>query len=104
VLTGAPVAVAIAPHGYAAADTGLTTIGCGFDGSPESHEALAWAHGLARRRRAHLRALAIHTPIAFGSISTTGAIGYRHVPSLREARRWAADYRGGRRLPRCVSR
>jgi nucleotide-binding universal stress UspA family protein len=75
-LAGAPVPVAVAPHGYAGADNRLATVGCGFDGSPESEEALAWAAALARRRRARLQALAVHRRIAFGAISTTGAFGY----------------------------
>jgi nucleotide-binding universal stress UspA family protein len=77
VLAGAPVPVAVAPHGYAGADKPLATIGCGFDGSPESDEALAWAAALARRRQACLRALAVHGRVAFGAVSTTGAFGYR---------------------------
>jgi nucleotide-binding universal stress UspA family protein len=99
VLTGAPVAVAIAPHGYAAADTGLTTIGCGFDGSPESHEALAWAHALARRRRAHLRALAIHSDRIREHLDNRRdrlPIRRRRAP----ARARAADARGARLAPR----
>jgi nucleotide-binding universal stress UspA family protein len=49
----------------------------GFDGSPESRLALEWAAGLAHRRRAHLLAVTVHTPVAFGGVSTTGPIGYR---------------------------
>jgi nucleotide-binding universal stress UspA family protein len=77
VLAGAPVPVAVAPRNYADDDRGLRTIGCGFDGSPQSRLALEWAADLARRRRGHLLALAVHTPVAFGGVSTTGAIGYR---------------------------
>jgi nucleotide-binding universal stress UspA family protein len=76
-LAGAPVPVAVAPHGYAGADNRLATIGCGFDGSPESEEALAWAAALARRGRARLQAFAVHSRVAFGAVSTTGAFGYR---------------------------
>jgi nucleotide-binding universal stress UspA family protein len=75
-LAGAPVPVAVAPHGDAGADNRLATIGCGFDGSHESEEALAWAAALARRRRARLQALAVHSRVAFGAVSTT-AFGYR---------------------------
>ena len=39
--------------------------------------ALTWAADLARRRRAHLLALAVHTPVAFGGVSTGGAFGHR---------------------------
>jgi len=72
VLAGASVAVAVAPHDYAAADPGPLTFGCGFDGSPESREALAWAADLARSRRAQLVVLAVHTPVAFGGVPTGG--------------------------------
>jgi nucleotide-binding universal stress UspA family protein len=89
-LTGASVAVAIAPHGYADRKTDLVTIGCGFDGSPESHEALAWAAALARRRRARLRALAVHARLAFGGVSTIGALG---LESANDALRRALDER-----------
>ena len=88
VLAGASVPVAVAPRDYTGADRGLRTIGCGFDGSPESREALAWAADLARRRRAHLLALAVHTPVAFGGVSTAGAIGYQ---SANDALRAALD-------------
>jgi hypothetical protein len=52
----------------------------------ESHEALAWARALAGHRRARLRALAVDGPIAFGGMSTTGALGY---PSANDALRRA---------------
>ncbi|HEX5617559.1 MAG TPA: universal stress protein [Solirubrobacteraceae bacterium] len=77
VLTEAPAAVAVAPKGYARSEGSLRSIGCGFDDSPESHEALGWAASFARRRDARLVAFAIHTPLAFGGLSTTGATGYQ---------------------------
>jgi nucleotide-binding universal stress UspA family protein len=77
VLAGATVPVAVAPGEYSGADNKLSTIGCGFDGSPESHAALEWAADLARRRGAQLIALAVHSPIAFGGISTGAATGFR---------------------------
>jgi nucleotide-binding universal stress UspA family protein len=76
-LAETPVPVAVAPHSHADADNPLATVGCGFDGSPESEEAFAWAAALARRSRARLQALAVHSRIAFGAVSTTGAFGYR---------------------------
>lgn len=88
VLAGATVPVAVAPRDYTDDDRGLRTIGCGFDGSPESREALAWAAGLARRRRTRLLALAVHTPVAFGGVPTAGAIGYQ---SANDALRAALD-------------
>lgn len=88
VLAGAQVPVAIAPRGHAGADHSLVTIGCGFDGSPESREALGWAAALARQRRARLRALAVFTQMAFGGVSTTGALGYQ---SANDVLRHALD-------------
>ena len=86
VLAGAAVPVAVAPHDYTRTDRGLLTIGCGFDGSQESWEALAWAADLARRRRAHLLTLAVHAPVAFGGVPTAGVIGYQSAnDTLRAA-------------------
>jgi nucleotide-binding universal stress UspA family protein len=77
VLAGATVPVAVAPGEYSGADDELRTVGCGFDGSPESHVALEWAADLARRRGAQLIALAVHSPIAFGGLPTGAATGFR---------------------------
>jgi nucleotide-binding universal stress UspA family protein len=77
VLVGSPVPAAIAPHGYAVAGEELASIGCGFDGSPESREALGWASALASRWSAHLQVLGVHVPIAFSGASTAGAFGYQ---------------------------
>ena len=77
VLAGAPVPVAVAPRGLAGSEDSIRIVGCGFDGSPEAHEALAWAADMAGRRRARLEVLAVHTRIAFGDVSTAGALGYR---------------------------
>jgi nucleotide-binding universal stress UspA family protein len=77
VLTGAPVAVAVAPRNYSGTERGLRTIGCGFDGSVESRSAVAWAADLALRRGADLLVLAVHTAVAFGGVSTGGAFGHR---------------------------
>ena len=54
-LSGASAPVAVAPAGYADASGSLRTVGCGFDGSPESERALHWAAALARRASARLR-------------------------------------------------
>ena len=56
--------------------------------TPESREALAWAANLARRRRAHLVALAVHTRVAFGGVPTAGMISYQ---SANDALRAALD-------------
>ena len=88
VLVGAPVPVAVAPRGYSGADRGLGTIGCGFDGSPESRVALTWAADLARQRGAQLLVLAVHTPLAFGGVSTAGPFVYQ---SANDSSRAALD-------------
>jgi nucleotide-binding universal stress UspA family protein len=56
VLQDAPSAVAVAPAGYATRVTSLDTIGVGYDGSPESEQALTVARELARERGAELSA------------------------------------------------
>jgi nucleotide-binding universal stress UspA family protein len=58
-LSGAACAVAIAPGGYAARADGLSTIGVGYDGSPESERALAAARELAARLGSTVKALAV---------------------------------------------
>jgi nucleotide-binding universal stress UspA family protein len=77
VLAGAPVPVAVAPRGFAGSQDSMRIVGCGFDGSPEAHGALGWAADIARRRRARVEVLAVHARIAFGGVSTAGAIGYQ---------------------------
>lgn len=59
-LSGASTAVAVAPAGYAGAGRGIEIVGCGFDGSPESHRALGWAAELARKASARLRVLSVY--------------------------------------------
>ena len=59
-LSGASAPVAIAPAGHTAAEHGIETVGCGFDGSQESRRALAWAAALARRASAWLRVLSVY--------------------------------------------
>jgi nucleotide-binding universal stress UspA family protein len=77
VLAGAPVPVAVAPRGLAGSKDSIRNVGCGFDGSPEAHEALGWAADIARRRRARLEVLAVHPRTAFGGVSTAGALCYQ---------------------------
>jgi nucleotide-binding universal stress UspA family protein len=86
VLAGSPVPVAIAPRGLAGSEDSIRIVGCGFDGSPEAHAALGWAADIARRRRARLEVLAVHIRIAFGGVSSAGALGYRSADdTLRRA-------------------
>jgi nucleotide-binding universal stress UspA family protein len=56
-LNGAPCAVAIAPHGYAAGPVELETVGVGYDFNDESHAALAVARDVAAQHLAHVTAL-----------------------------------------------
>jgi nucleotide-binding universal stress UspA family protein len=77
VLAGAPVPVAVAAQGLAGSQDNLGIVGCGFDGSPEAGEALGWAADIARRRRARVEVLAVHARLAFGGVSTAGAVGYQ---------------------------
>ena len=58
-LNGAPCAVAIAPMAYASAGRALSSLGVGYDGSPESEQGLDAARELARRYAATVRALSV---------------------------------------------
>ena len=66
--------MAVAPAGYAAAGRGLQVVGCGFDGSPESHRALAWAAQLARAASAPLRVLSVYERTLSASIALGSAL------------------------------
>lgn len=62
-LNGAPCAIAIAPTGYAERPAGFREIGVGFDGSPESENAVQVGRELADRLGAKLSAFeAISVP------------------------------------------
>jgi nucleotide-binding universal stress UspA family protein len=57
-LNGAPCPVAVAPKGFADTSQGyIRHVGVGFDGSPESEQALQWAERLAFTTQAELRLL-----------------------------------------------
>jgi nucleotide-binding universal stress UspA family protein len=58
-LNGLDRPLAVAPAGYAHSSEGLSTIGVGFDGSPESRAALRAAGELARRGDAEVRVIAV---------------------------------------------
>jgi nucleotide-binding universal stress UspA family protein len=55
-LNGAPCSIAVAPAGYADRPPALRQIGVGFDGSPESEQALEVARELAERYHSSLSA------------------------------------------------
>jgi nucleotide-binding universal stress UspA family protein len=73
-LSGASAPVAVAPAGYPTVGRGLQVVGCGFDGSPESHRALAWAAELARTASARLRVLSVHERTVPATIAVGGAL------------------------------
>lgn len=65
-LNGASCAVAVAPHTYAEHPRGITTIGVGYEQTPEGEAALAIALRLASRHRAAVRALTVVSPVSGG--------------------------------------
>ena len=73
-LSGAPAPVAVAPAGYGTGGRGIKLVGCGFDGSPESRRALAWAAGLARAASARLRVLGVYEPSLPASLAVGGGL------------------------------
>jgi nucleotide-binding universal stress UspA family protein len=60
-LHGSPCPVAVAPRGMADRNTPLSRIGVGFDGTPESRQALALAVALAKSARVQLELLCAAT-------------------------------------------
>jgi nucleotide-binding universal stress UspA family protein len=91
-LSGAPAPVAVAPGGYAAAGARLQAVGCGFDGSPESRVALAWADKLARAVAAQLRVIAVHEPVAPVSLAVGAGLPTASLNDvLRRQRREQLD-------------
>ncbi|HMD56775.1 MAG TPA: universal stress protein [Solirubrobacteraceae bacterium] len=78
-LDGAPCAVAIAPAGFARHASPLSSIGVGYDGSPESAAAVETARALAAPRHASVRALELvsipyyeYTGLAAGTVTEGG--------------------------------
>jgi nucleotide-binding universal stress UspA family protein len=58
-LHGAPCPVLVAPRGYGEHGGELSTIGVGFDGSPESRAALEFGHRIAEAVGARLRVICV---------------------------------------------
>jgi nucleotide-binding universal stress UspA family protein len=78
-LSGSPAPVAIAPNGYAAGERrALRTVGCAFNGSPESRRALDWAAALTRAAEARLRVVGVYEPVPFAALAPPGGA----MPSL----------------------
>ena len=73
-LSGASAPVAVAPAGYAATASGLKLVGCGFDGSRESHRALAWTGALARATSARVRVLSVYERMLPASLGVGGGL------------------------------
>lgn len=68
-LNGAPCAVAVASLGYAASDKPIADIGVGYNGSPESNAALAFAQRLAAPTGATVHAREI---VSIPTVAYTG--------------------------------
>jgi nucleotide-binding universal stress UspA family protein len=73
-LTGASVPVAVAPAGYSTISRSIQLVGCAFDGSPESHRALAWAAELARTASARLCIIAVHEHTSPATLALNGGL------------------------------
>jgi nucleotide-binding universal stress UspA family protein len=86
-LSGAPAPIAVAPAGFAAADTELRLVGCGFDGTTESNRAVAWAADLARRASARLQVLSIHERGLPASLSIGGGLATATLNDVLHRRR-----------------
>jgi nucleotide-binding universal stress UspA family protein len=67
-LSGAPCAVLVAPLEYAEEAHGFAKIGVGYDGSPESEAALAFARELAAMHGASLQAMMVIEPPPYAGI------------------------------------
>jgi nucleotide-binding universal stress UspA family protein len=83
--SGAPVPVAIAPHGYAAnSKESWDVIGCAFNETEEAGAALDLAAELSTRLGATLRVLGVHQPPPFAGVSS-GTFTFDSIDqSLRE--------------------
>jgi nucleotide-binding universal stress UspA family protein len=82
-LNGAPCAIAIAPFGYAEHPAALDEIGVGYDGSPESKDALAVARALAVEHGARLSAFqAVSVPSHVSPLSNGNGTVTESPPAL----------------------
>jgi nucleotide-binding universal stress UspA family protein len=85
-LNGAPCALAIAPFGYAERPAAWGEIGVGYNGSPESEDALAAARSLAAEHRAKLSAFEAVSVPAYLSIPGAVTAGTALPALVTEAR------------------
>lgn len=72
-MSGSPCPVGVAPSGYADAADAIGTIGCAFDGSPESRTALELAAAMASRCGGRVRILTVHEPLVSANPAFQGA-------------------------------
>ena len=75
-LAGAPCPVAVATRGFSGQAAPFGTIGCAFDGSEESHAALAWAGALASAARSGVHVLAVHEPLGGAGVAEVGGVPF----------------------------
>jgi nucleotide-binding universal stress UspA family protein len=102
-LSGIHCSVAVAPRGYAEAESGIGRIGVAFDGSAESRRALSAAAYLAQRADAPLRVLSVMGQphyVLGGLLSPLGPEEYREF-KVKEWERVYAQARG--RVPEEVA-
>jgi nucleotide-binding universal stress UspA family protein len=88
-LHGAPCPVLVAPRGHGEHGGELSTIGVGFDGSPESRAALELAHRIAETVGARLRVICVVVPPDPGGPSQDWA-EHAHKRRARAEERLAA--------------
>jgi nucleotide-binding universal stress UspA family protein len=86
-LSGASAPVAVAPAGYAAADRGIRVVGCAFDGSQESHRALAWAAQVARTASARLRVLSVYERTLPATLALGGGLATASINDVLRRQR-----------------
>jgi nucleotide-binding universal stress UspA family protein len=85
-LSGAPCAVAVAPLEYAEEDGAIAQIGVGYDGSPESEAALAFARELAAHHGASVSALTVVEPSPYAGLLRGSARREAYETRLQEAK------------------
>lgn len=84
-LSGAPAPIAIAPAGYASSEKRIDLVGCGFDGSPESHRALGWSSEFARAAAARLRLLTVFERTLPATLAVGGGLATSRVNDVLRA-------------------
>jgi nucleotide-binding universal stress UspA family protein len=85
-LIGAPCAVAVAPLEYAEEDGTIAQIGVGYDGSPESEAALAFARELAAHHGASVSALTVVEPSPYAGLLRGSARSETYETRMQEAK------------------